>query len=332
MARIRDFRRTELPLPDLAATTALGARIAGGLDARRCRGAGGRSGRRQDHAGARHSAALGVTETCPARPSPWCRPTTRRACRQPLRSLSPEERARDGRAGPGRSAGRRRGADRMAGARAKPLAAGCACTCDLTRDERDAPRRPGRAGALAEAWKHALMSDRADGFPARAPAGATPRSRRCRAMPPPGAMCASHRTARKAMLMDQPQSAETPAAPADASEESAARWATMPWRGWRAPIARASSRSPNYLRAHGLGGAGNLCRRSRQGFVILEDLGDALFADVLARRRRRRRTLQARRRGAGEAACRRAAPALLAAGQAAVSPMTRRRCWPRPIC
>jgi aminoglycoside/choline kinase family phosphotransferase len=72
---------------------------------------------------------------------------------------------------------------------------------------------------------------------------------------------------RKAMLMDQPQAAEGETAPADASEE--ARRAL----GYNA-VARLAgadcARFVVYAADHG------------QGFVILEDLGDALFAEVLA--------------------------------------------------
>ena len=86
------------------------------------------------------------------------------------------------------------------------------------------------------------------------------------------------------MLMDQPQGAETRGrARRMPAKRRAARWATTPWRGWRAPTAPASPRWPNYLRGRGLAAPDDLCRRlSRSGFLILEDLGDALFADVLA--------------------------------------------------
>ena len=55
----------DVALPDLTATAALGARIAAGF-ARRRGGAGGRSGRGQDHAGARHPDGLGVAEDVPS--------------------------------------------------------------------------------------------------------------------------------------------------------------------------------------------------------------------------------------------------------------------------
>ena len=166
----------------------------------------------------------------------------------------------------------------------------------------------------------------------RAPAGATPRSRRCRAMLPPALCPPAPWTAASAMLMDQPQGAETQLAPRRTpAKPRAGRWVTMPWRGWRAPIAAASPRWRNYLRARGLGGA----RRSMppitsQGFVILEDLGDALFADVLAEGGAEETTLQSRGRSAGKAACRDNAPESLASRHRRSMLMTKPRCWPRP--
>ena len=87
---------------------------------------------------------------------------------------------------------------------------------------------------------------------------------------------------RKAMLMDQPQHAEAPTAPAGASEE--ARRAL----GYNA-VARLAGAdcarfvaAAQWLRAHGLAAPDIYEADTTQGFVILEDLGDALFADVLA--------------------------------------------------
>lgn len=87
---------------------------------------------------------------------------------------------------------------------------------------------------------------------------------------------------RKAMLMDQPQHAESPAAPADASEE--ARRAL----GYNA-VARLAGAdcarfvaAAQWLNAHGLAAPDIYDADPAQGFVILEDLGDALFAEVLA--------------------------------------------------
>src|SRR5882757_4626400 len=86
---------------------------------------------------------------------------------------------------------------------------------------------------------------------------------------------------RKAMLMDQPQGAETPTAPVDASEE--ARRAL----GYNA-VARLAGAdcarfvaAAKWLRGHGLAAPDIYAADPAQGFVILEDLGDALFAEVL---------------------------------------------------
>jgi N-acetylmuramate 1-kinase len=87
---------------------------------------------------------------------------------------------------------------------------------------------------------------------------------------------------RKAMLMDQPQAAESPVAPPDASEEvrralgynAVARLAGADCARFAAAAA--------WLRGHGLAAPDIYAADHGQGFVILEDLGDALFADVLA--------------------------------------------------
>ena len=87
---------------------------------------------------------------------------------------------------------------------------------------------------------------------------------------------------RKAMLMDQPQAAEGATAPADASE------ATRRALGYNA-VARLAgadcarfAAAAAWLRTHGLAAPDVYAADHDQGFVILEDLGDALFADVLA--------------------------------------------------
>jgi aminoglycoside/choline kinase family phosphotransferase len=85
---------------------------------------------------------------------------------------------------------------------------------------------------------------------------------------------------RKAMLMDQPQGAEMPAAPSDATP--AERRAL----GYNA-VARLAGAdcgrfiaAANYLRKRGLAAPEIFAADTRQGFVIIEDLGDALYADV----------------------------------------------------
>lgn len=85
-----------------------------------------------------------------------------------------------------------------------------------------------------------------------------------------------------AMLMDQPQNAETPAAPADATPQ--ARRAL----GYNAVARLAGADCARFaavaawLRGLGLTAPEVLAADYAQGFVLLEDLGDGLFADVLA--------------------------------------------------
>lgn len=84
------------------------------------------------------------------------------------------------------------------------------------------------------------------------------------------------------MLMDQPQAAETAVAPPDADE--AARRAL----GYNA-VARLAgadcrrfSAVSDFLRARGLAAPEILAADYPRGWLVLEDLGDALFSDVLA--------------------------------------------------
>jgi aminoglycoside/choline kinase family phosphotransferase len=87
---------------------------------------------------------------------------------------------------------------------------------------------------------------------------------------------------RRAMLMHQPQGAETAVAPADAGE--AARRAL----GYNAVarLAGADCRRfaavSEFLRARGLAAPAIHAADFAQGWVLLEDLGDALYADILA--------------------------------------------------
>ena len=86
---------------------------------------------------------------------------------------------------------------------------------------------------------------------------------------------------RNAMLMDQPQDAESAVAPPGASEEvrrtlgynALARLAGADCARFAAAAA--------WLRSHGLAAPDIYAADHKQGFVILEDLGDALFAEVL---------------------------------------------------
>lgn len=91
-----------------------------------------------------------------------------------------------------------------------------------------------------------------------------------------------HLNGRTAMLMDQPQGAEAPVAPAHADE--AARRAlgyNAVARLAGADCARFAAASA-WLRSHGLAAPEIYAADCAGGFLILEDLGDALFADVLA--------------------------------------------------
>ena len=85
---------------------------------------------------------------------------------------------------------------------------------------------------------------------------------------------------RKAMLMDQPPGLETPAAPADATpEQRRALGYNAVARLAGADCGRFVAAS-NYLRKQGLSAPEIIAADPRQGFVIIEDLGDGLYADI----------------------------------------------------
>jgi hypothetical protein len=87
---------------------------------------------------------------------------------------------------------------------------------------------------------------------------------------------------RKAMLMDQPQHAETPAAHANATpDERRALGYNAIARLAGADTARFVAAS-RYLRAQGLSAPDIYAADPAQGFVLIEDLGDGLYADVLS--------------------------------------------------
>jgi aminoglycoside/choline kinase family phosphotransferase len=87
---------------------------------------------------------------------------------------------------------------------------------------------------------------------------------------------------RKAMLMDQPQGAEGAVAPPGASEEARrALGYNAVARLAGADCARFAAAAA-WLRGHGLAAPDIYAADHANGFVILEDLGDALFAEVLA--------------------------------------------------
>ena len=88
---------------------------------------------------------------------------------------------------------------------------------------------------------------------------------------------------RTALLMDQPQSAESPAAPAGASpSERRALGYNAVARLAGADCARFVAVA-KYLRAKGLSAPNIYADDAAQGFVLIEDLGDDLFADALVR-------------------------------------------------
>jgi aminoglycoside/choline kinase family phosphotransferase len=88
---------------------------------------------------------------------------------------------------------------------------------------------------------------------------------------------------RRALLMDQPQGAESPAAPGDASPEQ--RRAL----GYNAVARLAGADCTRFVAAaehlRGLGLSAPIIHAAdpERGFVLIEDLGDDLYADVLAR-------------------------------------------------
>ena len=86
---------------------------------------------------------------------------------------------------------------------------------------------------------------------------------------------------RCAMLMDQPQSAETPAAPANATpDERRALGYNAIARLAGADCGRFIAAS-TYLRKRGLSAPQIYAADPAQGLVLIEDLGDALYADVV---------------------------------------------------
>jgi aminoglycoside/choline kinase family phosphotransferase len=87
---------------------------------------------------------------------------------------------------------------------------------------------------------------------------------------------------RKAMLMDQPQSAETPPCPPDASaEQRRALGYNAIARLAGADCARFVAAAA-FLHAQGLSAPSVYAADPATGFVLMEDLGDRLFTDVLS--------------------------------------------------
>lgn len=122
------------------------------------------------------------------------------------------------------------------------------------------------------------------------------------------------RNGRTAMLMDQPQSAETPPAPAGATpDQRRALGYNAVARLAGADCARFIAAS-NYLRGLGLSAPEILASDPGKGLAIIEDLGDDLYTDVLANGGEER-ALYATAAEVLAALHTRAAPAELAAGK-----------------
>jgi len=95
----------------------------------------------------------------------------------------------------------------------------------------------------------------------------------------------------KAMLMDQPQTAEAPTAPANATpEERRALGYNAIARLAGGDCARFVAAS-NYLRGLGLSAPEIYAADPDSGFVLIEDFGDALYADMLSDGRADERTV-----------------------------------------
>jgi aminoglycoside/choline kinase family phosphotransferase len=91
-----------------------------------------------------------------------------------------------------------------------------------------------------------------------------------------------HRGPGTAMLMDQPQGTETPVAAADASpEERRALGYNALARLAGADCARFVA-AARYLRGRGLAAPEVYAADTEHGFLLLEDLGDSLYTDVLS--------------------------------------------------
>ncbi len=85
---------------------------------------------------------------------------------------------------------------------------------------------------------------------------------------------------RKAILMDQPQNAEAPAAPAGATpDERRALGYNAVARLAGADVARFVA-TANYLRKFGLSAPEIFAADPTHGFAVIEDLGDALYCDI----------------------------------------------------
>jgi hypothetical protein len=87
---------------------------------------------------------------------------------------------------------------------------------------------------------------------------------------------------RHAMLMDQPQAAEAAIAPPDADETTRRALGYNAVARLAGADCRRFSAAADYLRARGLAAPKIHAADFAHGWLVLEDLGDALFSDVLA--------------------------------------------------
>ena len=92
-----------------------------------------------------------------------------------------------------------------------------------------------------------------------------------------------HLDGRSAMLMDQPQGAETAVAPPDATEASRRALGYNAVARLAGADCRRFAAAADFLRARGLGAPAIYAADYSRGLLLLEDLGDTLFTDVIPR-------------------------------------------------
>ena len=90
------------------------------------------------------------------------------------------------------------------------------------------------------------------------------------------------RGGRSAMLMDQPRGAETAACPRDASPDERRKLGYNAMARLAGPDCRPFAAVSHYLRGRGLSAPDILAHDYGNGFLLIEDLGDGRFADLMA--------------------------------------------------